>query len=634
MSRRQEQLVGFLLRAEGWTTASSLADLLGVTPRSVRSYIAQLNARSLRPAAVESGPEGYRANRAVLASLRRTSASASPRDRLHALVRELLESPAGVDIHRAAERLHVSEATLDSDLVRVRDLLAGTELAVQRSGPRVMLVGGELAQRRLVSRLAHEEMERGWTDLATLRYAVGLGTIQPGAFASFKQDLAGRLSDVGFYVNELAVADVILHVAIATDRVAHGRALSGTHVQPGPQQERVAQALDTLTLRHFGVQMGQGDLHHLASLVLTRAVAPKGDDAEVPLDPQIEAVVNRAVQHAAHEYLVDIVHAAFLRRLSLHVQNLVHRAREGAWSRNPLTKSLKSTYPMVFQVAVSIASEVGDALGLSIGDDEIAYIAMHVGGQLERNHRSETVLSATIVCPGYYELHELLRSRIDRSLGRSVEVTAVETEMNPDWQSITTDLVLTTIEPPVPDDRTVLLPPFLTDADTERIAAAAARRRRGLRLTRLRAELEHYLSPAAFIRPLRAVDEEDAIRQLGAPLVQLGVIGQDYVERAVQRERLSSTGFTEALAVPHALKMSAGRTALSIGIAENSLAWGEARVQVVALVAFSEEDREAFQTIFEQLVEVFSERDSVQRILRRGTDFHHFLDELAAVIDD
>ena len=37
--------------------------------------------------------------------------------------------------------------------------------------------------------------------------------------------------------------------------------------------------------------------------------------------------------------------------------------------------------------------------------------------------------------------------------------------------------------------------------------------------------------------------------------------------------------------------------------------------------------------MFEQFVEVFSERESVQRIVRRGTDFAGFLDELVAVID-
>ena len=86
-------------------------------------------------------------------------------------------------------------------------------------------------------------------------------------------------------------------------------------------------------------------------------------------------------------------------------------------------------------------------------------------------------------------------------------------------------------------------------------------------------------------------------------------------------------------AVPHAIGMTAERTAIAIGIAEHTIAWGDGRVQVVAFAAFSETDREAFQTVFEQFVEVFSERDSVQRIVRRATSFPAFLDELVAVID-
>ena len=66
---------------------------------------------------------------------------------------------------------------------------------------------------------------------------------------------------------------------------------------------------------------------------------------------------------------------------------------------------------------------------------------------VERSRKAESILTATIVCPGYYELHELLRSSVDRSLGSSVEVTGVVTTVDPDWGSIDTDLVLTTIDP-------------------------------------------------------------------------------------------------------------------------------------------------------------------------------------------
>jgi lichenan operon transcriptional antiterminator len=158
--------------------------------------------------------------------------------------------------------------------------------------------------------------------------------------------------------------------------------------------------------------------------------------------------------------------------------------------------------------------------------------------------------------------------------------------------------------------------------------------RRARRLARLREELEKYFAPSSYVRDLEADSGEEAIiRRLGALLVAEGVIDDSYVERSIERERMSSTAFTESLAVPHALSMTATRTAIAVGMSDRPIPWGENRVQVVVMVAFSDSDRAAFQTVFEQLVEVFSERDSVQRLVHRGTDLPAFLDELVAVID-
>lgn len=641
--RRQDRMLGILLRRGDWVTAATLADQLGVTPRSVRSYVTAVNARVPGGDAIESGPAGYRALPGAAAALHSGAEPGTPRQRLHQIVRALLDADDGIDVYDTADRLHVSSATLEADLGRVRSLLGGagpaaegTGLTLERHGSRLRLAGTELARRRFVSRLVHDEMDDGAFDLASLRRAADALAIPSGALGAFKADLAAALGRLGYFVNELAASDVVLHVAIATDRVAQGHALDAVHEKADPTRERIADAIGELARTHFRVELGRGDRLHLASLVLTRIVVPgtREEPGAAAPDPAIAAAVAAAVGRAAADYLVDIAHDDFVQRLALHVQNLVHRAREHAWSRNPLTRTLKSTYPMIFDVAVAIAGELSETLGVPIRDDEIAYIAMHVGGRLERSRRAETTLTATIVCPGYYELHELLRSSVDRSLGRAIEVTRVETRVDVDWNAIDTDLVLTTIEPPVPSERIVRIQPFLTDADVERVTAAAARLRRGRRLGRLRAELARYFAPGAFVRGIDADGGEEAvIRRLGALLVAQGVVGPDYVESTIERERLSSTAFTETLAVPHALRMTATRTAIALAVGEQPIPWGDGRVNVVALVAFSERDRAAFQTVFEQFVEVFGEPENAQRLIRRGTDLSSFLDELAAVID-
>ena len=633
-------MLSLLVREGEWVTAATLADALGVTPRSIRSYVTAVNARVPSGAAIESGPSGYRAGIDAAAALRASAAAdaGTPRDRLHTLVRALLNDPEGIDVFETADALHVSPATLEADLGRVRSLLGGTGITLERSASTARLRGAEVAQRRLLSSLAHDEMEAGAFDFDALRRSLGGSSMGANVFGPFKPALVARMGELGYYVNEFGIADVLMHIAITADRASQGRSLEGTTGSPISEDRRaVAEVLDALVREHIGVDLGHGDLDHLAILVLTRVVAPgaaPSERARENLDPQLEQVVREIVQDAASEFLVDIAHEDFVVRLSLHVQNLRQRAAAQAWSRNPLTRSLKTSYPMVFEVAVFIAGQLHERLGIPLLDDEIAYIAMHVGGRLERSRRSEQLLTATIVCPGYYELHELLRSSVDRSLGRAIEVVGVDTRADPDWEAIHTDLVLSTIEPPTPSDRIVRVQPFLTESDVDRVQATASRIRRGRRLARLRADLARYFVAGAFSRELAAAgSEEEAIRLLGAPLVAEGVIDQDYIERAIHREQLSSTAFTDALAVPHAIGMTATRTAISVGVSESSIAWGDSRVQVVALVAFSESDRAAFQTVFEQFVEVFSERESVQRIVRRATDLAGFLDELAAVID-
>ncbi|UJP11705.1 PTS sugar transporter subunit IIA [Microbacterium sp. KUDC0406] len=628
---RQDRLLSLLMRDGGWLTAARLADALGVTPRSIRSYVTALNSRA-GGVAVESGPQGYRIGPAAGALPAGNGDGDTPRDRLHTLVRDLLTADDGIDVHDAAARLHVSDATLEADLARVRNLIADPSLVLSRAGSRARLSGPESAQRRLLSVLVHDEMDAGPFDVVSLRRALGETVPRADRFDAFAEALRTALGEHGYYINELGISDVLAHIAIAVDRVAHGRPLEIAGASAGPAADDIAELLATLVWEQLGVALGAGDRQHLAMLLLTRVVTP-GPAARPTAAPEMEETVRDLVTAVAEEFLVDLVHEEFIRRLALHVQNLQSRAREDAWSRNPLARSLKSSYPMIFDIAVSIASGLQRRLGFTIPDDEIAYIAIHVGGRLERSRRRASLLTATIVCPGYYEMQDLLRSSVAQSLGQSIEVVDLQTRIDPDWAAIDSDLILTTVSAPPLGDRVVRIQPFLTEADVDRVQLAASRIRRSRRLAGLRGELERYFDEAAFVSPLPADTEEEVIRRLGGLLVARGVIDDDYVTRAIERERLSSTAFTDDLAVPHAIGMTASRTMIAIGVADPSIRWGDARVHVVALVAFSEDDREAFQTVFEQLVEVFGERESVQRLLARKADFSSFLDELVAVID-
>lgn len=640
LSDRHERVLDYLSGTTRWVAASEIADRLGVTPRSVRNYVTAIRDRTLPTVTIESSGDGYRLDAASYAAYLRANRSRggepeTPRDRVYHLVRRLGDASDSLDVYDLAESLFVSESTIESDLRRIRPLLQEAGLTLDRRGSAVRLRGSERDVRLLLSRMFREEHAQDFFELESVQREFAAHDL-----GRFKTDLLALVARHGYFVNEYGINDVLLHVAIAVDRVSRedgdaaadpGRTVTG-------QAARLSDDLGRLLREHFGVELSTANIDYLTLLLTTRVVTPGQNESlatviENHVVPTNLDVVRAIVRRVRDEYLVDLEDDAFMVRFSLHLGNLVARARGRGYAPNPLARSIKTSYPMTFELAVFIATEIQRRLGVPINDDEIGYIALHVGSHLERRARREDRLTCAIVCANYYDLHTLLRSRIESALGDDLTVENVITRTDVDPSTLSVDLVISATGGPASADNVVTVSPLPTADDLDAVRRAIARVRRHRRRDELKSELLTYFDRALFVRNLVAGSEEEVIRSLGERMIERGVIDLAYVEGAVDRERMSSTAFTDDLAVPHALEMTAVRTSIAIAINDSPIPWGGNRVHVVALIAFSASGRANFQRVFDQFVEVFSAPDDVRRILRNSPDFASFIEELVRVMD-
>ncbi|MGA1837579.1 PTS sugar transporter subunit IIA [Herbiconiux sp. 11R-BC] len=639
MSEKYERLLEYLAESDEWMTAGELADRLGVSTRSVRSYVTSVKTAAKPLEVIASSTSGYRLNREAYATFRaelrtRETEPGSPRERVHFIIRGLGDALDGLDVYDLAASMFVSESTVEADLRKVKLLVEEAGLALVRRGSMVSLAGTELNRRRLLSRIFRDESAQGFLDLENIQREFSSKNL-----GAFKSDLIAMLDGNGFFVNEYSINNVLLHIAIAVDRVSKKQSIDPDDGVPVSDAIRaIAAQLDGLIRSHFQAALSPRELAYLSVLLTTRVLTPGHDEPTESIahnylaGDDLEAM-RRIARLASDEYLVDLDDEDFIVRLSLHVRNLVARAHENSYSRNPMTRSIKGSFPMIYELAVFIASQVQRREGIVINDDEIAYIALHVGSYLERTSLRDERVSCAIVCPGYYDMHVILRDKLVAELGAELQVDVVITRADVDWSALSSDIVVTTIQAPTARDNVVVIQPFLTAVDFEAIRRAIATVRRHRRRMQIKDELLQYFDERLFARNLAAPSEAEMIRTLGDAMVGIGVIDESYVEGAIERERMSSTAFTDTIAVPHAMAMSASRTAISIVINETPMAWGDNRVNVIALIAFSESGRKAFQHVFDQLVEVFSDRDDVQRIVKRAVDFPSFIDELVHVMD-
>jgi len=626
-----ERLIDVLGQAETWMTAAELADRLGVTTRTIRNYAAQANAGG---AIVESGPAGYRLDRAAWAARATPPRRAStPAARAARVLRALIDATDGLDVYETAAANHVSDSTLETDLARVRSRLEGTGLVLVRQGPRITLEGPETARRRLLGALFRDESARGMLELDTLRAAFP-------EVAAFRSALIDGLAESGYAPNEYGLNDVLLHTAIALDRVATNHPLDESDAAttaPGARigssdaaEGPLAELLARLVAEHFGTAIGSIELSHLTRLLETRAAtrtaeAGHPDAPDRPVSPRVP-LVRRIAASASSAYLVDLDDEDFIERLALHVDNLVARASDASFSRNPLTSSIKAAYPLIYELAVYIASELARTEGISVNDDEIAYIAMHVGAYLDQRRSRGEIVRVAVSAPAYHDVHTSLSARVRAAVDDDVEIVGSDA-------TDPADLVVAVLTPSMPVERLVVVAPFPTESDLERIRSEVASVRRARRRARLAASLSRYIAPELFVRGLRGLDRDGAIRMLGDRMIAADVIDRAYVDGALERERMSSTAFTEHLAVPHAMTMSARRTAIAIAVDDTPIDWGGAHVNVVALIAFAESGRAEFQEVFDQFVEAFSERENVLRLVQGAGDYPGLLAELARLME-
>ncbi|MDR5698381.1 BglG family transcription antiterminator [Agromyces aerolatus] len=648
MGERWQHLIDELVRADGWTTAAQLADRLGVTTRTVRTWVANANAAGDAPV-IRSGPDGYKIDRAALAA--REEPVADPRDRPEGrqalLIRRLVDADDGLDLFETAAELHVSESTLEGDLTRVRARLGDSGLTLERHGPLLRLSGPEAARRRVLGDLIREESARGRVALDSLRRRFP-------ALPGFREALIAGLGEAGFAPNEYAIDDVLLHLAIAVDRVTRDRTLesraAGAAETAAAGEAETAAAgeaetaaagavgdtpagddpiddlLDVLVSDLLGVRLPAADRAHLARLTRTRAATRLAEAGDPSVSPRA-TLVRDIVRRAASEYLVDLTDDGFIDRLALHVDNLAARSADRSFSRNPLTAQIKSAYPLIYELAVYVASELRRTDGIRVNDDEIAYLAMHLGAHLDRRRATDEVRVAIDV-PAYHDLRDTLALRIAETAGDGVSVALATASDVSD-----ADLVVAVVPPAVPVPRLVLVAPLPTPDDLERVRAEVVSLRRARRTARLAARLADTIEPDFFVRGLRGLDREAVIRMLGERLIAGGVVDRAYVEGAVERERMSSTAFADHLAVPHAMTMSARRTAIAIAIDDTAIDWAGTPVHVVALIAFADSGRAEFQEVFDQFVEAFSERENVLRLVRGATDHAGLVAELARLME-
>ena len=140
------------------------------------------------------------------------------------------------------------------------------------------------------------------------------------------------------------------------------------------------------------------------------------------------------------------------------------------------------------------------------------------------------------------------------------------------------------------------------------------------------------LSAEAVRLGLKAADKEDALRQCGAVLVEIGAADPAYADAILEREQSVSTYMGEGFAIPHgtdASRVHINRAALAFLQFPDGVDWNGKECFVCIAIASKSTEHIG---ILQSLAMVLSDKDAAKRL--RETDSVDEVLELLASEDD
>ncbi|MFS8652853.1 MAG: PTS sugar transporter subunit IIA, partial [Caldibacillus sp.] len=112
---------------------------------------------------------------------------------------------------------------------------------------------------------------------------------------------------------------------------------------------------------------------------------------------------------------------------------------------------------------------------------------------------------------------------------------------------------------------------------------------------------------------------EEVIRFLGSRLFEDGLVGEDYIDSVLQREKIAYTSYGNLMAIPHPVFPCTKETFWSIVTLKNPIVWGKRPVQFVLLLNIGETVKHDLKPMYDLLIKLLDNSNLIQRLVQCET---------------
>lgn len=626
MRRKQEELINYLYTHNEKVTANILSKALNLSIRTIKSYIAELNMNY--PSLISSSNRGYVIDKVKANSLLQYKDDI-PQDYesrcIYIIKKTLLEKQDYIDIFDLCEELFISYSTLKKDIYKMNTSFANFKITFSSENNKLHVGGSEQNKRKLISHVMSEEVSGNFLNLTLLQES----------FPDYDLDDACTLiKDIckqhHYYLNDFSCVNFILHVTIMVSRINHGNHIINNNelIQvTNKNDEKIAKELCLALEQVFNVSFNSSEILEIYILFKNNAnyINNENENVSLLVSDEIIQITKNIIKNVDEHFFINLDSDNFITPFMLHLKNLKNRLIKNNLLKNPMLDSIKISCPTIYDISTFIAYQLTLSFHENVNEDEIAFIALHVGTEIERQKKEETKVSCLLLCPEYLNITSTLHKKIMMDFGDQLTIQKSISFEN-EILGNNFDLLITTV--PVLESTnyfTVLLPPFPMSYEKNKILDAIIRIENTKKIQILTNNLNFYFNEKLFYSMNEDISKSAVINELAERMINLGYVEENFKEEIWKRETASSTAFMN-IAIPHPMKMSAYKTSIGVVISHKGIDWGNQHfVNVVFMIAFNKIDNKHFHALYESLVLLFNEPIVISEI-KKCKNFNDFKD--------
>ncbi|SHH74424.1 Transcriptional antiterminator [Caloranaerobacter azorensis DSM 13643] len=657
-NERSWEIINILLDLDKPITINELAEQLNVSNRTIRNDLKELEdyfcsnnygvtiVKKPRIGVwIEVDEEGKRFLKQAINKSKIYIQPYSYEERQLYIIKRLLQSKGSITMQVLADELYVSRVTVFKDLEEVEKWLNKYNLKLnRRQNHGIEIEGDEKGWRKAAADLimifrSNDELRNVLSNTKEIQQDsrldfenfIQLKELFPDIDVNkIEQILIEAQEKMEFHLADIAYEGLLGHIVISIERLKQNKDIKMDLNQLSAIKQKkefqIAKWISKRIEKEFNINVPECEVGFIALHVLGSKVQQnyKIDDTESVLenmDPLIINLANEIITLIGNILSVDFSQdKKLLVGLVLHLRPAINRLKYGLSLRNPLLNEIKNNYPSVFGATWAISVLFEKHLGVKVNEEEIAYIATHIGAALERlNNKTRAI----VVCNSGIGTAQLVAVRLQKTISDLEIVNIISSHDVAKMKENDFDIIISTIPINYSLKPVIQINPIVSPKDIERIKEYIKNienTRRFHRDINNITKMDELFNEKFIYTKLDIDDKEEVIKRLGSELVKYGHVEHKFVDAALERENITSTAVGKGVAIPHGMQEYVHKPIIAVATLNKPIDWGGNKVDIVFLLALKFGSGNSTRNFFRRFYSLLDNENILNNIRNSSTN--------------